>query len=69
MAKKTWTGHRARPANRAKTWGKKHRDTRKERREARRDLKGSRFALIVPIKFKRDSSTELYRNYQPSRKV
>jgi hypothetical protein len=48
---KTWTGYRERPATRAKTWGAKTRDPRKERREARRDLKGSRFALIVPIKF------------------
>lgn len=62
---KKWAGYRERPANRAKTWGAKTRDPRKERREARRDLKGSRFALIVPIKFCAAVALELYRNYQP----
>ena len=41
MKPKKWTGDKARPANRAKTWGRKDRDPRKERRNAKRDLRGS----------------------------
>ena len=47
MNRKKWTGYKTRPTNRAKTWGKKDRDPRKERRNAKRDLRGSSRLMIV----------------------
>ena len=35
--KKGWAGHKARPSNRAKTWGQKDSDPRKDRRNWKRN--------------------------------
>ena len=42
--KKQWKGWKARPNNRAKTWGRDQKP-RENRREVKRDLKRSRFSL------------------------
>jgi hypothetical protein len=57
--KREWRGDKARPANRAKTWGRKVRDPRKERREGKRVLKGARFSLIVLGRGRRASKSVL----------
>ncbi len=66
--KREWRGDKARPTNRAKTWGRKVRDPRKERREGKRVLKGARFSLIV-LGRGRLRPVKASENYQRERKV